>query len=393
MITYSDFQKTIKNHAGDELVTSGGEARFRLERSSDGVRFTPLSSGKSRGLNAQGVQRYLDIFNETGSTKTSDYMDRMRNASYVLALIKLCVEQQSGSPLVPVKNTSAGVEVRLVPMAADKSDDCSIQEQQENYFLGELSGELCGIYYCRSVVIAEPGTPVLFQYKNHVIAFARFLRAETLPKPIIDGYPKIMVFEPASIRVFAPVTADEMRSIWPGEFKKFNQTKPGLSSKKLDLFFNHVRPSLRLPGFVEKAATETSGGWIGPTEGYVKSGSALVAVSADHNKMQTKLRDELVKEYGAANVKTEQGHVDIRVTTPEEDILFEVKPDESPLSVIRQALGQLLEYAYRHHKPKSGRRLFLVIVGRNPLGEKEKSYMDHLTKSYALPLAYRVVPI
>ena len=149
-----------------------------------------------------------------------------------------------------------------------------------------------------------------------------------------------MLFEPASIRVFNPVTADEMRSIWPGEFKKFTHTKPALSPKQLDMFFDHVRPSLRFPGFVEKAAKETSGGWIGPTESYIKSGSAPTEVSADHNKMQTKLRDELVKEYGAANVKTEQGRVDIRVTTPDEDILFEVKPDESPLSVIRQALGQ-----------------------------------------------------
>lgn len=291
-----------------------------------------------------------------------------------------------------VSKPQTDLPVRIVPMSPGDSDDCSIEEQQNGYFLGDLPGKLKGTYYCRSTLVAEPATPVLFQYRNHVIAFARFLRAETLPKPNKDGYPKIMLFEPASIRVFTPVTADEMRSIWPGEFKKFTHTKPALSPEQLDAFLALVESTTRMPRLVEKSRIESAGGWIGPTKSYIKSGSASAEVSADHNKMQTKLRDELVKKHGSANVKTEQDRVDIRVTTPDEDILFEVKPDESPLSVIRQALGQLLEYAY-HPSRSSKRPIRLVIVGRNAPNKTERAYLKTLHSNFGLPVEYRTVSI
>lgn len=107
-MTFSDFQTTVHENAGEVLVTAGGQARFRLEESSDGVRFTPLTSGKSRRPNAEAIQRYLDIFNETHSTTTSDYTDKLRNASYVLAVIKLWIGQQPGAPLINDGTTEAG---------------------------------------------------------------------------------------------------------------------------------------------------------------------------------------------------------------------------------------------------------------------------------------------
>lgn len=107
-ITYSSFQETVNGNAGEVLVTAGGRARFRLEQSGDGVRFTPLSSGKSRGLNAEAVQRYLDIFNETQSTTTSDYTKKMRNASYVLSVIKLWIGQQPDAPLIKDETSEVG---------------------------------------------------------------------------------------------------------------------------------------------------------------------------------------------------------------------------------------------------------------------------------------------
>jgi predicted HNH restriction endonuclease len=99
-ITYFGFQETVKSNAGEVLVTAGGRARFRLEETGDGVKFTPLSTAKSRVLNSEAVQRYLDLFNETQSTTTSDYTEKMRNASYVLAVIKLWIGQLHNAPLI-----------------------------------------------------------------------------------------------------------------------------------------------------------------------------------------------------------------------------------------------------------------------------------------------------
>lgn len=99
-ITYSDFQSTVNENAGEVLVTAGGHAMFRLETTIDGVRFTPLSTNKSRPLNAEDIKRYLDVFNKTQSTSTSDYTDKMLNASYVLAVIKLWIGQHPDGKLI-----------------------------------------------------------------------------------------------------------------------------------------------------------------------------------------------------------------------------------------------------------------------------------------------------
>lgn len=107
-ITYSDFQKTVDDNASEVLVTAGGRASFRLEKSSDGVRFTPLSTGTSRSLNAEEVQRYLEVFNYTQSTTTSDYTAKLHNASYVLAVIKLWIGQQPDAPLIDDGTSEAG---------------------------------------------------------------------------------------------------------------------------------------------------------------------------------------------------------------------------------------------------------------------------------------------
>lgn len=289
----------------------------------------------------------------------------------------------------------ADIMVRILPMSADESSNWSIQEQQKNYFLGDLSGKLSGRYDCKKLVQAAPGTPVLFQYRKHIIASARLIGGAKLPAPNNYGYTHAMTFDPASICVFEPVTAEQMKEIWPGEFKGFSQATKKLSLDPLDRFFELVRPTIRTPKQAKSGAADSSsvpGGWMASDKGHTRIGTASTEVSADHAKMQRKLRDELVRQYGSANVTTEQDHVDIRVTTPTEGILFEIKSDESPATVIRQAIGQLLEYAYLSPE-KTARRLSLVIVGRKQLNEAEAAYLARLKTEFRLPLSYRVVEI
>lgn len=107
-MTYSDFLETVTENDGEVLSTSGGQATFRLEKDLRGVRFIPVSSGKSRRLNQESIERYLEIFNETQSTNTSDYTDRMLNASYILAVIKLWIGQQPQAPLIDDGTAESG---------------------------------------------------------------------------------------------------------------------------------------------------------------------------------------------------------------------------------------------------------------------------------------------
>ena len=96
-ITYSDFLQTVTEHEGEVLATVAGRATFRAEKSHNEVLFTPVSSGKTRTVYAEGIQKYLDIFNETQSFKTTDYSKTMRHPSYVLAIIKLWLRKQEVS--------------------------------------------------------------------------------------------------------------------------------------------------------------------------------------------------------------------------------------------------------------------------------------------------------
>jgi hypothetical protein len=79
------------------------------------------------------------------------------------------------------------------------------------------------------------------------------------------------------------------------------------------------------------------------------------------------------------------------VRTDREIMLFEVKSDLRPLSVVRQALGQVLEYAY-HPRRIHDLPVQLVIAGRRPLEGDDLAYFEQLKQRFALPIAYWQVP-
>lgn len=110
----------------------------------------------------------------------------------------------------------------------------------------------------------------------------------------------------------------------------------------------------------------------------------------EHARMQAALMRELTTEYPGASIVREQDFVDVVVRTSTELILFEIKSDLDPLSVVRNALGQILEYAFhpkRQHDPTPK----LVIVGRRPLTPQDEQYLERLRNTFSLPISYRVV--
>lgn len=110
-----------------------------------------------------------------------------------------------------------------------------------------------------------------------------------------------------------------------------------------------------------------------------------------HNDLQFLLYNALTKEYGPENVGAPfnvdcGGEVDVVARHGDNMIFFEIKTAPSAKSALREALGQVLEYAYW---PNAGRANELVIVGEAaPTGET-KQYLDNLRRRFGLRLSYR----
>jgi len=108
-----------------------------------------------------------------------------------------------------------------------------------------------------------------------------------------------------------------------------------------------------------------------------------------HSVMQLKLKELLEKKYGSKNVSIEnslgKNRVDAVVKHKTGLDFYEVKIASNLRSCIRQALGQIIEYAYWPGKMKANN---LIIVGEYPLNENGKRYLEFLNSNFSLPISY-----
>ncbi|MDP6408248.1 MAG: hypothetical protein QGI46_02620 [Planctomycetota bacterium] len=116
-------------------------------------------------------------------------------------------------------------------------------------------------------------------------------------------------------------------------------------------------------------------------------------VSLRHNELQWALHDRLVSEHGAANVGTELGSgagtsVDVVVRQPDGYWFYEIKTARSPRACIREAVGQLLEYAFWPGAQEARR---LVVVGETVLDAAGSAYLQLLNQRFSLPIQYEQV--
>jgi hypothetical protein len=128
------------------------------------------------------------------------------------------------------------------------------------------------------------------------------------------------------------------------------------------------------------------------TASFWKSGTGGRICTPEHAKMQETLMAELNTEFPGCKVEREVEFIDIRVETASEILLFEIKSDLEPRTVIRQALGQILEYAF-HPAREHVKPVRLFIVGRQKLAKADAAYLDRLRSEFALPIEYRVVAL
>jgi len=119
-----------------------------------------------------------------------------------------------------------------------------------------------------------------------------------------------------------------------------------------------------------------------------------IDVDIRHSLLQIALSDELIAIYGNENVSVENpflgNRIDIVLKTDTEFHFYEVKVASSAKACIRQAVGQLLEYAYWPGKKHAHK---IVVVGEHILEKEAAGYLLFLQNEFHLPIEYKQITI
>lgn len=117
-------------------------------------------------------------------------------------------------------------------------------------------------------------------------------------------------------------------------------------------------------------------------------------VNLKHNTLQAVLCRQLISAYGSSNVRNEQPTVfgtkiDIVVRRSDNEFwYYEIKTALAPRTCLREAFGQLMEYAYWPGACEAQR---LVICGESPLDDDGKAYLHQLKQRFGLPIDYEQI--
>lgn len=115
-----------------------------------------------------------------------------------------------------------------------------------------------------------------------------------------------------------------------------------------------------------------------------------------HNELQTALYNALAKVHGMTCVGTELGtghgtSIDLVVKTDKFCWFYEIKVGKSVKACIRQAIPQLLEYAYWRKDNEVADRLY--IVTKFKLTKDAENFLDLLRTRFNLPLHYEQITL
>jgi hypothetical protein len=114
-----------------------------------------------------------------------------------------------------------------------------------------------------------------------------------------------------------------------------------------------------------------------------------------HNRIQEVLYRRLVSEYGLNSISTEQPSgigtkIDVVVMNKNKYWFYEIKTALTPRACLREAIGQLLEYAYW---PGSQEPTRLIVVGESPIDKDGQEYLRRLKQRFSLPIEYESIVI
>lgn len=201
----------------------------------------------------------------------------------------------------------------------------------------------------------------------------------------------------------SPILPDLVR---PGPFVFLGKRRP-VALIDYDEILADFDRLLPLYEYVESGGREDAGPPAAPTGFTFQAGcterpaatAATLAerelnVSLRHNLLQAGLTARLIAEYGAENVADEHPSglgtkIDVVLRrTPEEYWYYEIKTAHSPRSCIREALGQVMEYAYW---PGAREPRRLIVCGANSLDDDGRAYLQQLNERFRLPVAYEQI--
>lgn len=116
-----------------------------------------------------------------------------------------------------------------------------------------------------------------------------------------------------------------------------------------------------------------------------RAAQEAIFVDLAHRRLQVKLHRWLCQKYGRQAVGIEIADVDLRVTLPEGTTFYEIKMATTAKKCIREALGQLLEYAVY---PTAAKASKWVVVGDPAPTPEDIAYLTHLRTVYNMPICY-----
>ena len=118
-----------------------------------------------------------------------------------------------------------------------------------------------------------------------------------------------------------------------------------------------------------------------------KRAARLVKMDRTEAKMEIEIKKTLEKQYGEKTVEAQRNFRDIILTAPNRRVLIEIKASQDARQAIRDAFGQLLDYA--HFDTELQKEYELFIVGRGIPTSETQSYLDHLRNRFGLKINYR----
>ena len=115
-----------------------------------------------------------------------------------------------------------------------------------------------------------------------------------------------------------------------------------------------------------------------------------INVDARHSYLQKRLYKELISIFGEDAVGLENhinsNRIDIVVKTSDNSYRFyEVKTGSSAKSCIRQAIGQLFEYAFWN---TANFKVDMIVAGEFEIDKTTLEYMKYLRCNFSIPISY-----
>jgi hypothetical protein len=106
-----------------------------------------------------------------------------------------------------------------------------------------------------------------------------------------------------------------------------------------------------------------------------------------HAALQGELLQLLKARFGGGNVVLEADFVDITITDGKKKILVEIKSHSDARLAVREALGQVMEYAYFNPELKN-EDAELVILAPGPFKQSVSDYLSRLRAKFGIPVTY-----